>query len=91
MTASDDPLVISRRGWYCLFVFMLAAMLSYSDRQVINVLVDPLKAALSVDDTGIGLLQGPAFAIVYAIGGIPFGIAADRLPRKLVLCCAIAF
>jgi MFS family permease len=58
------------------------AILSYTDRQVLSLLVDPVRHDLGISDTGISLLLGTAFALVYGIAGIPFGLLADRTSRR---------
>jgi MFS family permease len=70
-------------------VFCIAAVLSYSDRQILSLLVDPIRADLHVTDVQVGLLQGAAFALVYAVAGVGLGRAADVLPRRLVIVTGI--
>ena len=77
------------RAWWAVGVFCIAAVLSYSDRQILSLLVDPIRADLHATDFQIGLLQGAAFAIVYAIAGVALGRAADVLPRRWVIVAGI--
>src|SRR5690348_16078520 len=72
---------VSFRGWWALGVFTLALLLSYADRQILNLLIDPVRHTLSISDTQISVLQGAAFGIFYAVGGVPFGRAADLWSR----------
>jgi hypothetical protein len=44
------------RAWWAVGVFCIAAILSYSDRQILSLLVDPIRADLHATDTQIGLL-----------------------------------
>ena len=76
---------MSARAWYTLVVLTLGAVLSYTDRYIINVLVDGIKRDLHLDDVAISLVQGAAFAIVYAFAAIAFGALADRLNRRNIL------
>lgn len=72
-------------AWWMLTVLLSLYTLSFIDRIVISMLVDPIKATLGLSDVQMGLVIGPAFAISYAIFGYVFGVAADRLSRRLVI------
>ena len=60
-------------------------MLSMLDRQIINLLVEPIKADLQISDTRIAILQGFAFAIFYAVMAIPLGRLIDSWSRRNVV------
>ncbi|THD81689.1 MAG: MFS transporter [Phenylobacterium sp.] len=77
------------RAWWAVGVFCIAAVLSYSDRQILSLLVDPIRADLHATDVQVGLLQGAAFALIYAVAGIGLGRAADVLPRRLVIVAGV--
>ena len=70
-------------------VFSIAAVLPAGDRQILSLLVDPIRADLHATDVQIGLLQGAAFALIYAVAGVGLGRAADVLPRRLVIVAGI--
>ncbi len=70
---------------------MLAYTLSYIDRQILSMLVEPIKADLGISDTQIGLLQGLAFALFYTLVGIPMGRLADNGNRKKLMAWGIFF
>lgn len=78
------------RAWYAVAVLVVAFVLSFIDRIVIALLVEPIKADLGVSDFGIGLLQGLAFAIFYALLGIPIGRLSDRVSRRGIIAAGIA-
>lgn len=79
-------------AWYVVLVLVGTAIVSYTDRQVLSLLVDPLRHDLGISDTQVSLLLGTAFAVVYGIAGIPFGLLADRISRRaLILCGAIVW
>jgi MFS family permease len=61
---------------------MATAILSYTDRQVLSLLVDPLKADLGISDVQVSLLLGTAFALIYGVAGVPLGWLADRVSRR---------
>lgn len=77
--------------WGTLFALVLAAMLSFIDRQILSLVVGPVKADLGLSDVEISLLQGFAFAVFYAVAAVPFGWLADRFARKWIICCGIVF
>jgi MFS family permease len=64
-------------------------MVAFVDRQIINLLVEDIKADLKLSDTQISLLQGLAFALFYGVMAIPLGRLADRGPRNLVITIGI--
>jgi len=76
-------------AWYATLVLMLAYTLSYIDRQILSMLVGPIKADLGVSDTQIGLLQGFAFAVFYTLVGIPMGRLADRGDRRRIIAWGV--
>lgn len=67
------------------------SLLAVTDRQIIALLVQPIKADFQLTDTEIGMLQGLAFGMCYGIAGLPIGWAVDRYPRRLILFLGIGF
>jgi MFS family permease len=61
-----------------MLVLLLVYVLNFLDRQILNILAEPIKADLQLSDTQLGLLAGPAFAVFYAVLGIPIARYADR-------------
>lgn len=84
-----DMVPIGRSAWLTLFLLILAAILNFVDRQILNLLVAPIKAHFGLSDVQIGLLQGPAFAILYASSALPFGILVDRFSRRHILAIGV--
>jgi len=81
------------RGWYpgyVLTVLGLVSILNYYDRNLITILVEPMKRDLHLSDSDIGLLTGIGFALMYSILGIPMARLADRHGRARVLAAALA-
>lgn len=70
-----------------LNVFYIFAML---DRQIVSMIVDPIKADLGLTDVQIGLLMGLSFALFYAICALPVGWLVDNKPRRLVIFVGVA-
>lgn len=66
-------------------------MLNFVDRQLLSILVEPIKADLGLNDTQIGMLTGLMFALFYTFFGIPVALIADRghRVRLIAISCAI--
>lgn len=83
---ADDYAFGSRRAaWFAGGVFCALQLSSNMDRQVISLVVEPLRRDFALDDIQIGLLQGLAFALFYALAAIPIGWAADRWRRNRII------
>jgi MFS family permease len=72
-----------------LFVLFLVSTSNYVDRNVLSVLIEPIKREYHASDTQMGLLTGLAFAMLYATLGIPIARLADRSNRKWLIAIAI--
>jgi len=66
-------------------VLLLGFTFSFVDRQVLNLLVEPIRQDLNVSDTQISFLQGFAFAITYVLASVPIGRMVDRLNRVRIM------
>jgi MFS family permease len=64
--------------------------LSYTDRHVLSLLVDPVKASLGLSDTQVGLVQGLSFSIFYVLASLPLARLADRGDRPRIMSGCIA-
>src|SRR6516225_1782664 len=89
VTPGEPPWPSASRAWWAVGVFCIAAILSYSDRQILSLLVDPIRADLHITDAQVGLLQGAAFSLIYAVAGVALGRAADVMPRRLVIVAGV--
>lgn len=78
-------------GWFAVGVLLAAYAVSFLDRQILTLLVQPIKLDLGITDTEIGVLQGPAFGLFYATMGLPLGWLADRVHRVRLMAIAIVF
>lgn len=76
-------------AWYVVVVLTLAYMFSFLDRQILALLVEPIRADLGISDTQMSLLQGLAFGIFYTLLGIPIGRLADRRSRRGIIAIGI--
>ncbi|NDH39760.1 MAG: MFS transporter [Gammaproteobacteria bacterium] len=76
--------------WYVLCVLTLGYIFNFIDRQVMTILLEPIKAEFGATDTLMGLLTGLAFALFYATLGVPMARLADRWSRRNVLAISMA-
>ncbi|HEV2866054.1 MAG TPA: MFS transporter [Allosphingosinicella sp.] len=81
---------IGAYAWYALFVLVLVYVINFIDRQIISILVGDIKRDLSVTDAQIGFLYGTAFAVFYALFGIPLGRLADSWYRGRLMAIGLA-
>ncbi|RVQ68679.1 MFS transporter [Croceicoccus ponticola] len=72
-------------AWGMVVILTLAYTLSFIDRQVLNLLVEPLKAEFDLSDTRLSLLQGAAFTIAYIAFSPILGRMADTSNRRNLL------
>jgi predicted MFS family arabinose efflux permease len=80
----------NRQRWTFLVILFLVCTSNYIDRYIMSVLIEPIKTEFGATDTQMGLLSGFAFAIFYAVLGIPLARLADRGDRKLVISLSLA-
>jgi MFS family permease len=78
-------------AWYVVGVLVLAYTFSFIDRQILGLLVTPIKRDLNIGDFEVGLLGGLAFALFYTFLGLPIGRLADRANRRNIIAAGIAF
>ncbi|MEO9470012.1 MFS transporter [Parasphingorhabdus sp.] len=76
--------------YYVLIMLMLTFMFNITDRLVMSILIEDIKAEFLLSDTQIGLLAGTAFTAFYLILGIPAGRLADRTNRKNMVAIALS-
>lgn len=77
-------------SWYALGVLVLVYVLNFIDRQILSILANDIKADLQVGDDYLGFLYGTAFAVFYALFGIPLGKLADSWRRTRLLSIGLA-
>ena len=89
---SEQPEVPNARyARYVLFVLIIVYIFNFIDRQIISILAEEIKADLGIGDAEIGFLYGTAFAIFYAVFGIPLGKLADVWNRKNLIAIGLSF
>ena len=89
MNQSDQPLFSKRYVAYAIGLLAVINMFNYMDRMVLSVLLPLIKADLALTDTQLGLLTGFAFALFYAVFGIPLARWADRGNRRNLVSVAL--
>ena len=80
-----SPKVGGSYSKYVLGVLVVVYVLNFLDRQIITILAEDIKADLGISDAEIGFLYGTAFAVFYAIFGIPLGRLADVWTRRTLI------
>ncbi|MFJ4374876.1 spinster family MFS transporter [Pseudomonas japonica] len=91
MSAAAPALPAAASGWRAHGLLLLLAMVfadNFVGRQILAVMIEPVKAEFGVGDTAMGLISGLAFAAVYALTGLPAGRLVDRLSRTRLLAAS---
>jgi MFS family permease len=88
---ADASKVGSPYARYVLFVLVLIYTFNFVDRQILSILANDIKADLGISDAEIGFLYGTAFAVFYAIFGIPFGRLSDVWVRRRIIAYGLGF
>ena len=76
---------------YVLGSLLLVYIFNFIDRTIINILTEPIKNSFGVEDWQMGLLGGPAFAILYTMLGIPIARFSERSHRVGIIAAAVVF
>ena len=102
---SDDPAIVNQHvatralrdrlaakpwyKWYALGVLTLVYTSSHVDRQIMAILLQPIKLELDASDTQMGFLVGLTFAVFYATLGMPIAMLADRTNRRNIITASV--
>ncbi|HWL84487.1 MAG TPA: MFS transporter [Polyangiaceae bacterium] len=78
-------------AWYLVGVLVVGAVLSFVDRQILALLVQPVRRDLGISDTALSILQGFAFTILYSLVGLPLGRHVDRANRRNLVAVGVLF
>lgn len=72
--------------WVVLAVLMAVSLVNYGDRYLLAGLAEPIKREFAMSDSFMGLLMGPAFALLYSIVAVPIALYADKASRIMIVC-----
>jgi len=89
LTKATRPWPKPLYSWYVVAVLMLAYTNSFIDRQVLSLLIEPIRHDLQITDTQVSLLAGLAFTIFYTLMGIPIARLADQKNRRTIIAAGI--
>ncbi len=91
-SATEGSAVPARKGYryYVLGVLLVVYVFNFIDRQILSILMEPVRLELGLSDTQLGFLSGIAFALFYATLGIPIARIADRTSRTGVISICLA-
>ena len=93
--SSDHSLLLKQKwpsihyAWFVALVLTLANTVSFIDRQILSLLVEPIRTDLNISDTQISLLQGFAFVVFYVAMGLPIARLADSKNRKYIIIIGV--
>lgn len=76
-------------AWYALAVLVIATVLGSIDKVILTLLTEPMRIALSLSDTQLGLLQGAGIVLFTGIATLPLGWLSDRYDRRVVLAACV--
>ncbi|MBD9426185.1 MFS transporter [Pseudomonas sp. PDM15] len=91
MSNNNNGYPSSLSAWITVTILMVAYVLSFIDRQILNLLVGPIRRDLVISDTQMSLLMGLSFALFYTICGIPLGRLADTKSRRGLIAIGVLF
>lgn len=75
----------SRAAWGTLAILVVLYAIAYVDRQIITLMVDPIRKDLGISDFQISILQGAAFVVLYSVMALPVGFLVDRYQRRWII------
>ncbi len=89
-SADESAYPSPARAWGLVLLLTIAYAISFVDRQIISLLVEPIKADLELSDFQMSLLLGLAFGLFYTLMGIPLGRAADKYNRRNLIVAGMS-
>lgn len=87
--SSKDFRVTDQLRWYVLWLLFVVYVVNFVDRQIMTILVEPIKEEFGFSDSQMGILTGLAFALLYATLGIPIASLADRKSRTNIIALSL--
>ena len=89
-SSESEPRISRGYSNYVLALLFVVYVFNFIDRQVLSILLQPIKEDLGVSDTFMGFLTGFAFVVFYTFAGIPIARIADRTSRRAVIALGLA-
>lgn len=90
-TATTPPAqIVAGSSRIMLWTLLVVYILNFLDRQIVSILAEPMKREFGLTDTQLGLLAGPAFAVFYAILGVPIARYADKASTNRVWLISVS-
>jgi len=89
--AAAQPWPSAGKAWWCVIMLSIVLMLSQIDRNIITLLVQPIKADLGLSDVQMSLLLGPAFIVLYVFMGLPLSRLSDTRSRRVMITIGLTF
>ncbi len=89
MQQSNQRVEAPARSYALLAILVLAYICSFLDRQILSLMIEPIKANLGINDFEVSLLQGLSFALLFATAGMIIGRLADRISRTFIIFTGI--
>lgn len=94
LTTTSDPendtVAVPSYNWYVVAVLTAIFTIHALDRQLITIVLEPIKKAFELSDTMLGFLSGTVYAISFSLAGIPAAMLVDRVNRRNLLAGAVA-
>jgi MFS family permease len=88
--SQSPPEVGGPYAYYVLGVLFVVYIFNFIDRQILAILLQPIKEDLKISDTALGFLTGFAFALFYTFAGLPLARVADRWVRRSLIAISLA-
>lgn len=85
----EKPFPPINYAWYVVGVLMLIYVFSFVDRQILALLIEPIKKDFGISDFGMSLLMGPAFVVIFVFFGLFFGRLTDTKNRVLLIAIGL--
>lgn len=89
--AEDATLKPGVRAYASLLILSGVVGLNTVDRNMFGLLLPQIQEDITLSDTALGFLMGPAFVIVYSLAGVPLAWLADRTNRRNIIAIGLAF
>ena len=86
---AEEPYPPAPYAWYVVGVLMVVYVFSFIDRQILSLLVGPIRRDLAISDTQMSLLMGFSFALFYTFFGLPLGRLADSKSRRGLIAAGL--